>query len=198
MRKIMKRIVLLLVILAFGSTPALRAQDHGQIGAFGDYYWLNATHTSFGGLGARISASAWKYIHLEGELAYDFDQSFNEGFTNPATNVVIVQRSDLRLLRAEFGPKFETPGPMKLFVTVKGGVDNFHFNPAPVTFANFGDSAAPLRAGTTDGVLYLGTGVEGFIGPVGVRLDVGDDMYFNGATHANNNLRISFGPQFRF
>src|ERR1700684_1880888 len=61
----MKRIVsLLIIVVVFGFAPVLHAQDHGQIGAFGDYYWLNATHTSFGGLGARVSASAWKYIQL--------------------------------------------------------------------------------------------------------------------------------------
>jgi hypothetical protein len=38
--------------------------------------------------------------------------------------------------------------------------------------------------------------VEAYIGPVGLRLDVGDEMYFAGGTH--HNLRISFGPQIRF
>jgi hypothetical protein len=39
-------------------------------------------------------------------------------------------------------------------------------------------------------------GLEGRIGPVGLRLDVGDEIYFNGGTH--HNFRASFGPYIRF
>jgi hypothetical protein len=39
-------------------------------------------------------------------------------------------------------------------------------------------------------------GLEAFGGPIGIRLEVGDEVYFlNGA---RNNLRVTFGPQFRF
>jgi hypothetical protein len=31
---------------------------------------------------------------------------------------------------------------------------------------------------------------------VGIRFDIGDEMYFNSGTH--NNLRIAFGPYIRF
>jgi hypothetical protein len=47
-----------------------------------------------------------------------------------------------------------------------------------------------------NGVFYPGGGLEGRIGPVGLRLDIGDEMYFNGGAH--NNLRVSFGPFIRF
>jgi len=54
--------------------------------------------------------------------------------------------------------------------------------------------------GITDGdtrfALYPGVGLEGFWGPFGLRFDVGDQIYFlNGA---QNNLRMTFGPHFRF
>ncbi len=48
----------------------------------------------------------------------------------------------------------------------------------------------------TYGTLYPGGGIEGHIGPIGLRLDVGDEIYFNNGTH--NNLRASFGPYIRF
>jgi hypothetical protein len=38
--------------------------------------------------------------------------------------------------------------------------------------------------------------VEGLMGPVGLRLEFGDDIYFDNG--ARNNLRVSFGPTFRF
>jgi len=39
-------------------------------------------------------------------------------------------------------------------------------------------------------------GVEGFIGRVGLRLEVGDEIYLNNGTF--NNLRVTFGPHIRF
>jgi hypothetical protein len=38
--------------------------------------------------------------------------------------------------------------------------------------------------------------VEGRVGPIGLRLDVGDEMYFNDGTH--RNLRVALGPYIRF
>jgi hypothetical protein len=41
-----------------------------------------------------------------------------------------------------------------------------------------------------------GGGVEGTLGPLGLRLDVGDEMYFNNGTH--HNLTVKFRPYIRF
>jgi hypothetical protein len=46
------------------------------------------------------------------------------------------------------------------------------------------------------GVFYPGAGLEGHLGPLGLRLDAGDEMYFTGGTH--HNLRMEFGPIIRF
>ena len=44
--------------------------------------------------------------------------------------------------------------------------------------------------------LYPGAGIEAFAGPIGIRLEAGDDIYFlNGA---RNNLKVSVGPVIRF
>ncbi len=45
-------------------------------------------------------------------------------------------------------------------------------------------------------VFYPGGGIEAYLGPVGLRLDVGDEIYFRGGAH--NNLRVTFGPHMRF
>jgi hypothetical protein len=46
------------------------------------------------------------------------------------------------------------------------------------------------------GTLYPGGGLEGQIGPVGLRLEAGDEIYFAGGTH--HNVRVAFGPFIRF
>jgi hypothetical protein len=44
--------------------------------------------------------------------------------------------------------------------------------------------------------IYPGAGVEASLGPVGLRFELGDEIYFNSGAH--NNLRITFGPILRF
>jgi hypothetical protein len=81
-------------------------------------------------------------------------------------------------------------------VTVKGGFVNFRFDNRPATFDTFASSVEGLRSRNVNGMLYPGGGLEGHLGPVGLRLDVGDDIYFNRGTH--HNLRVAFGPYIRF
>jgi len=45
-------------------------------------------------------------------------------------------------------------------------------------------------------VFYPGGGAEAFLGPIGFRLDVGDEIYFNDRAH--HNLRVTVGPTIRF
>jgi len=44
--------------------------------------------------------------------------------------------------------------------------------------------------------LYRGGGPEGYVGPIGLRFDAGDEVYFDHGTH--NNSRVAFGPYIRF
>jgi hypothetical protein len=55
---------------------------------------------------------------------------------------------------------------------------------------------ADLRASSVSGAFYPGGGLEGHLGPVGLRLEAGDEMYFNHGAH--HNLRMAFGPYIRF
>jgi hypothetical protein len=185
----------LLLLLAGTIVPVASAQDHGQVSVYADYFRLNETKTNFAGLGGRL-AFGGRWLQWESEVNYDFTQAFTEGFTDTGTGSVTLVRSNLRVLRGLFGPKLQAGGAIRPFVTLKGGFINFRFDPRPATFATFASSVEDLRANDVKGVLYPGGGLEGHLGPVGLRLDLGDEIYFaNGAHH---NFRLAFGPIIRF
>ena len=193
----MKRILFLL-LLAGCLVPGARAQEqeHGQIGAFGSYFRSPQTQTNFAGLGGRLAMNASQPLQFEAEMSYDFAQVFTEGFTSPTTGTVTLQPSDVRVLHGLFGPKLQTRGPVRLFLTLKGGFTNHRFDPRPVTFGTFTSSVEDLRAGNVNGLLYPGGGLEAHLGPLGLRFDIGDEIYFNNGAH--HGLRIAFGPILRF
>jgi hypothetical protein len=93
-------------LLAGWLVPLASAQEteHFQAGVFADYFRATQTSTNFGGIGARVGWAAYKAVKLEAEMSYDFTQSFNETFFNSPTTFT-VQRSNLRILHGEFGPK---------------------------------------------------------------------------------------------
>jgi len=204
----MKRFFFLFLMtggLLFAVLPTIQAQDsanHAEIGFFGDYFRLGSTlagsgATSFGGVGGRFSVNASRRWQVEAEMNYDFAQSFTESFTGPSGTVLGFSNSRLRILHGLIGPKLQTGGgAFRVFATVKGGGVNFAFSQAPVTFSTFTSSVSGLRSSSIDGVVYPGVGVESYLGFIGVRLDMGDEIYFqNGAHH---NLRITIGPNIRF
>jgi hypothetical protein len=102
----------------------------------------------------------------------------------------------VQLLYGLFGPKIETHGPVHVFLTAKGGFIHFNLGNVPGTFGSFTSSVENLRENNVSAAFYPGGGVEGNLGPIGLRFDVGDDIYFNSGTH--HNLRIAFGPIIRF
>jgi hypothetical protein len=192
----MKRIVSMVVVVFALAVPNLFAQNHGEIGVFGHYFRNSPTHTNFGGVGGRISFNAYKYVQLEAEMSYDFASVFSEGFTSPTNGSVSFQQSSFRVLHGLFGPKIQRAGAVRPFVTVKGGVIDFRFDPRPVSFSTFTSTVNGLRSSNVNGVLYPGAGVEAYLGPIGLRFEVDDEIYFSGGAH--NNLVVSFGPQIRF
>lgn len=191
----MKRTVLVMMFCALlAVTPALFAQDneynHGEIGAFFDFNRLAHTSTNFYGAGGRVSFNIHPNIQLEAEGAYDWNQNVSSSITNIGGGTTIVT-SRLRLARGLFGPKVNfTHGAFRPYVTLKGGFLNFNVSHSiGGTFSNIGN-------GDTNGVFYPAGGVEGFIGWFGVRVEAGDEMYFDNG--ANHNFRFTAGPQFRF
>jgi hypothetical protein len=190
----MKRVAILL-FLAGWLVPLASAQDHFQVGAYADYFRISQTKTNMAGLGARAGFKAFSHVMLEGEMSYDFEQAFTESFDTTPT--VTLMRSNLRVLHGFFGPKLVGGhGRIHPFLTVKGGFVNFRLDPRAVNGANVISSIENLRANNVSGTLYPGAGLEGHIGPVGLRLEAGDEIYFAGGTH--HNLRVAFGPFIRF
>ena len=192
----MKRVALLL-FLAGWLVPLASAQDHLQVGAYGDYFRISQTKTNLAGLGARVGYKVFSHVMLEGEMSYDFQQAFTEGFTNTTGGAVVFQNSNLKVLHGLFGPKIVAGhGAIRPFLMVKGGFVNFRLDPRPAGFAGFVSSVDNLRANNVSGTLYPGAGLEGRIGPVGLRLEAGDEIYFAGGAH--HNPRAAFGPFIRF
>ena len=196
----MKRVVMVLMALLVSvvCAPQSFAQyhassDHVEIGIFGEFFRVSQTETNLAGLGGRASFNITPLIQLEAEAGYDFDQVFTERDVTGA----FIQRTNFRAVHGLFGPKLQTNvGPVRLFVTAKGGAVGFHFDPGPATIGEFGSTVENLRSQDVNAVFYPGGGAEAFWGPIGLRVDVGDEIYFNNGAH--NNLRVTFGPTIRF
>jgi hypothetical protein len=169
--------------------------DHIEIGAFADYFRLgdSSPTRNFIGVGGRAAFAIRPSVQLEAEMAYDFKRNYTSTFTDGVSTELV--NTSFRTLHGFFGPKFQTgSGPFRVFVTGKVGFDNFSINNQNATsgFVN----TVGLTNGATFFAIYPGGGIEAFAGPIGLRAEIGDDIYFNNGGH--NNLRVTFGPQFRF
>jgi hypothetical protein len=187
---------LLAVLFAAPSLMAQNSKNHVEVGIFADYFNLSHTspHINFVGLGGRAGFNVRSNVQIEAEMAYDFKRDFSSTFSNGVSSELVTTR--LRTLHALFGPKFGTSGgPVRLFGTFKAGLINFSVSDQNVG-AGFQSALDDVTTGNTAAAVYPGGGVEGFLGPVGLRLDVGDEIYFKNGTH--NNLRVTFGPTLRF
>ena len=192
----MKRVAWLFLLAGF-FLPLASAQDHFQAGVYADYLHFSQTSSNLAGLGGRFGAKVFPHVILEGEMSYDFAQAFTEGFTDTTTGTLSFQQTNMRVLHGLFGPKLEGGhGSLRPFVTVKAGFTNFRLDPRPVSVDTLISTVENLRANNVSGVLYPGGGVEGHLGPIGLRLDAGDEIYFNHGSH--NNFRLAFGPFLRF
>lgn len=195
MRSVLLVMIGVLMLLPVG----LQAQelDHINLGVYADYFRSNQTGTNMAGLGGRVGVKVLPHVKLEGEVAYDFNQVFTEGFSNTGGGTVTFQNTGTRTLHGLFGPKLELGhSAFRPFLEVKGGFVNYSFDPRNASFDTFTSSVQNLRAQNMNAALMPGGGIEGRLGPVGLRLDVGDEMYFNRGTH--NNLKVMFGPFVRF
>jgi len=191
----MKRVALLLFVAGW-LVPLARAQDHFQVGAYGDYFQITQTNTDLAGLGGRAAVKILPHVMLEGEMSYDFEQAFTERCLSSGCTVTVAN-SNLKVLHGLAGPKIiGGHGRIRPFLMVKGGFINFRLDPKPASFGSFTSSVDNLRSNNVSGTLYPGAGLEGHIGPVGLRLEAGDEIYFAGGTH--HNPRVAFGPFIRF
>jgi len=197
-KNIMKLCLGFFMASLFFAAPMLLAQEHSdhiEVGAFADYFRFSQTSPvrNFIGVGGRAAFNVHRDVQLEAEMAYDFKRNFTQDFSNGVTTQLV--NTQFRTLHGFFGPKFQTgSGAFRFFVTGKVGFDNFTINNqnAPAGFK----STVGLDNGKTDFALYPAAGIEAFAGPIGIRLEAGDDVYFDQGSH--NNLRVTLGPQIRF
>lgn len=194
----MRRFLGFLIASIFLAAPMLMAQDsdHVEVGAFVDYFRLNnhaAPVSNFLGVGGRAAFNLNPDVQLEAEMAYDFKRNYTSTFSNGITSETV--NSNFRILHGFFGPKFQTgSGAFRVFVTGKVGFDNFGINHQNAQ-TGFTDTVG-LTNGATYFAVYPGGGIEAFAGPIGLRAEIGDDIYFNSGAH--NNIRVTVGPQLRF
>src|SRR6267154_1074991 len=181
---------LIAIGLLFIAAPIVMAQersDHVEVGVFADYFRLSDTSPArnFVGVGGRAAFNIHRDVQLEAEMAYDFKRNYTTTYTNGVTTTFVDSR--FRTLHGLFGPKFQTgSGPFRVFVTGKVGFDNFTVTNqnAPAGFT----SSVGLDNGRTVFAVYPGGGIEAFAGPIGLRLEAGDEVYFDHGSH--NNLKV--------
>jgi hypothetical protein len=182
------------ILLAALAVPAFA--QHVELGGFASYGNFDVTPfpDSAVGLGGRFDFKLMRYLALEGELSYDLKHPRVQ-IVSAATGVT-VNTLRLGILHGNGGLKLQTKAG-SYFLFVKGGA--LEFFPQVNTTTSIGGILVNLPQsgnGFTKGVLYPGAGIGFHAGPLGIRLDAGDEIYWNDG--AKNNLRITFGPTIRF
>ncbi len=194
----MKRIVIMIGLVLGLALPML-AQNHGEVGAYADYSRFGSGNaaTNYVGVGGRLGINVSSAVVLEAEMNYDFARNVTSTYSNGANTSFAT--SSVRPLTGLFGPKLQVGGskPFRAFITGKAGFINFSTNTSgTVSGSTFNNSVTSFGGSGTHVAFYPGGGLEAFIGPIGLRLDAGDEIYLNNGVY--NNLRATFGPTIRF
>jgi hypothetical protein len=177
--------------------------NHAEASVYADYFRFapSGSAANFVGVGGRIGFNVQPNLALEGEINYDFARNYTSTVTsgNSSSTTTTFVTSSVRPVTGLFGPRlqFGTSGPFRAFVTGKLGFLDFSVsNPHNVTGSQFSNAISGVGGSGTHLAFYPGGGIEGFWGPVGLRLEAGDEIYLNNGTY--NNLRVSVGPTIRF
>lgn len=179
-------------------TTFAAAQSRVELGVFLDSLSISQTGTSNFGLGARFGYRVHRCVMLEGEFAYDYGLNFDESFRDITTgNIAAIERTSIGVSHGLIGPTLQpSHGHFRPFVTLKAGFIDFRLSPSLLPYSTVVSSIFGLRDSNLNFALYPGAGIEASLGPVGLRLEAGNEMYFNRGAHGN--LRITFGPIVRF
>jgi len=190
--------LIVLSLLIFASSSLMSAQKRVELGVFIDYLSISQTNTNNFGLGGRVGFRIHSNVMMEGELAYDYGINFDEAYRNLSTgNIAAIGRTSIGVTHGLFGPTLQpAEGWFRPFVTLKGGFVDFRLSPSLVPYSDVASAIFGIRASNLNGAIYPGAGVEATVGPVGLRFELGDEIYFNHGAH--NNLRVTFGPILRF
>lgn len=177
--------------------------NHVEFGAYADYFRFApiSSTSNFVGVGGRAAFSVQPNLAIEGEMNYDFARNYTTTYSVPngTTTTTTFVTSSVRPITGLFGPKlqFGTSGPFRVFVTGKlGFLDFSNSTPTSVTGQQFSSAVSGIGGSGTHLAFYPGGGFEGFFGPIGLRTEVGDEIYLNNGTF--NNLRVTVGPTLRF
>lgn len=216
----MRRLLLTTGVALLMAIPSLSAQDsgkhvfnHGEVGIYGDLFRIapsGAPATNYLGLGARVGFNVGTHAALEAEMNYNFEQNYtkvsvggsnNGGSTSGSGGVSSnTYTARVRPITGLFGPKFQfgSSGPFRAFVEGKGGFINFTTNcNAPAGSGScFASSLSTFGGSSTHFAAFPGGGIEFFAGPIGLRIDAGDELWVDNGAH--NNLRVTFSPTIRF
>lgn len=190
----MFRLALSLLLLS----SACFAQSMMEAGIFLDSLDVSQTSTNNLGLGARFGYRIHSHVMLEGELAYDYGLNFDEAFRNVTNgDIVAIEHTSIGVTQGLFGPMLQPAhGHLRPFATLKAGFIDFRLSTSLLPYSGVVSSVFGLRTSNLNAALYPAGGVEASLGPIGLRFEMGDEVYFNRGAH--NNLRITFGPIVRF
>jgi len=193
-----KVVLAMFVLLLCGNSSLARAQKRVEAGFLLDYLSVSQTQTNNFGVGGRFGYRVHHNLMAEGEFAYDYGVNFQEVYSSIASaNLSALEQTSIGVTQGLFGPKLQPAhGHLRPFVTLKGGFIDFRLSPSLIPFSSVVSAVLGIRDSNLNAALYPGGGAEATLGPLGLRLEFGDLIYFNQGAH--NNLRITFGPFLRF
>ena len=190
--------LVLIALLLYGTCSWSFAQNRVEAGVFIDYIGIAQTNTDNFGIGGRLGYRIHRNVMMEGELAYDYGINFEEAYRNITNgDIIAIGRTSIGVTHGLFGPTLEpAKGGFRPFVTLKGGFVDFRLSPSLLSLDDVVSTILGIRTSSLNAAMYPAGGVEASLGPVGLRLELGDEIYFNSGGH--NNQRITFGPILRF
>ena len=194
----MRKVGWLIAVVLVCGPRWLHAQKKVEVGLLLDYVQISQTDTPNFGLGGRFGYRVHRNVMLEGELAYGYGVNFNELYRDVSNgDVVAIENTSIGITDGLFGPMISPArGHLRGFVTLKGGFVDFRLTPSLIPYSGVASSVLGIRTSSMNAALYPAAGAEATLGPVGLRLEAGDLIYFNDG--AQNNLRITCGPVVRF
>ena len=186
------------LLLLCGSCSSLFAQKRVEVGILLDYLSISQTNTNNFGVGGRLGYRIHRNVMMEGEVAYDYGINFDEAYRNITNgDVTAIGRTSIGVTHGLFGPTLQPAnGRFRPFVTLKGGFMDFRLSPSLLPLGSVESTLFGIRTSSLNVAMYPGAGMEASLGPVGLRFELGDEIYFQSGAH--NNLRITLGPILSF
>src|SRR5262249_10502429 len=152
-------------------------QKRVEAGIFLDYLSISQTSTGNFGLGGRFGYRIHQNVMLEGELAYDYGINFDEVYRNISNgDIAAIGRTSVGVTHSLFGPALEpATGALRPFASLKVGFVDFRLSPSLLPLSTVTTTILGLRTSSLNVAIYPGAGLEASLGPVGVRVELGDE-----------------------